>query len=117
MRIFESIIRTSRGASSLTESLGLEPSDLAVIETDGTIEQADSIKVAYDGAPATGFDIFRDALDEAAGHPAIRARQLGHRRAERRLPPVPGRRQLRRRALRAPLPDRERLRQSLGLLR
>src|SRR6202035_5094990 len=77
VRMFESIIRTSRGASSLTESLGLEASDVAVIETDGAIEQADSIKVAYDGAPATGFDIFSNALSEAAGHPAIQARQLG----------------------------------------
>ena len=77
VRMFESIIRTSRGAASLTESLGLEASDVAVIETDGTIEQADSIKVAYDGAPATGFDIFSNELSAAAGHPAIRARQLG----------------------------------------
>ena len=77
VRMFGSIIRTSRGASSLTESLGLEASDVVVIETDGTIEQADSIKVAYDGAPATGFDIFGNELSEAAGHPAIRARQLG----------------------------------------
>jgi uncharacterized protein len=77
VRMFESIIRTSRGATSLTESLGVEASDVAVIETDGTIEQADSIKVAYDGAPATGFDIFSNTLAEAAGHPAIRARPLG----------------------------------------
>lgn len=77
VRMFESIIRTSRGASSLTESLGVEASDVAVIETDGTIEQADSIKVAYDGAPATGFDVFANELTEAARHPAIRARQLG----------------------------------------
>jgi uncharacterized protein len=77
VRMFESIIRTFRGASSLIESLGLEASDVAVIETDGTIEQADSIKVAYDRAPATGFDIFANAFSEAAGHPAIQARQLG----------------------------------------
>jgi len=77
VRIFESIIRTSRGAASLTEALGLEASDLAVIETDGTIEQADSIKVAYDGAPATGLDIFSHELSAAAAHPGIRARQLG----------------------------------------
>jgi len=77
VRIFESIIRTARGGTSLTESLGLEASDVVVIETDGTIEQADSIKVAYDGAPATGYDIFRHELSEAAAHPAIRARQLG----------------------------------------
>ena len=77
VRMFESIIATSYGGVSGTESLGLAPSDVAVIETDGTIEQADSIKVAYDGAPATGLDIFRHPLDAAAAHPAIRARQRG----------------------------------------
>jgi uncharacterized protein len=77
VRIFESIRRTSLGGSSLTEALGVEAADIAVIETDGTIEQADSIKVAYDGAPATGLDIFRHALDVAAAHPAIAARQQG----------------------------------------
>jgi uncharacterized protein len=77
IRMFESIIKTSRGGLSETESLGLAPSDVAVIETDGTIEQADSIKVAYDGAPSTGLDIFRSPLDAAAAHPAIWARQQG----------------------------------------
>lgn len=77
IRMFESIIETSRGGVSGTESLGLAPSDVAVIETDGAIEQADSIKVAYDGAPATGLDVFRHPLDAAAAHPAIRARQQG----------------------------------------
>jgi uncharacterized protein len=77
VRIFESIIATTLGGTSGTESLGLAPSDVAVIETDGTIEQADSIKVAYDGAPATGLDIFRHPFDAAAAHPAIRARQQG----------------------------------------
>jgi uncharacterized protein len=77
IRMFESIIATSHGGVSATESLGLAPSDVAVIETDGTIEQADSIKVAYDGAPATGLDIFLHPLDAAAAHPAIKARQRG----------------------------------------
>ena len=77
VRIFESIIATTLGGTSGTESLGLAPSDVAVIETDGTIEQADSIKVAYDGAPVTGLDVFRHPLDAAAAHPGIRARQQG----------------------------------------
>jgi uncharacterized protein len=77
IRIFESIIATSHGGVSATESLGLAPSDVVVIETDGMIEQADSIKVAYDGAPATGLDIFGYSLDDAAVHPGIRARQRG----------------------------------------
>ena len=77
VRMFQSIIETTLGGPSGTESLGLAPSDVVVIETDGTIEQADSIKVAYDGAPATGLDVFSHPLDAAAAHPAIRARQQG----------------------------------------
>jgi uncharacterized protein len=77
VRMFESIIRTLRGGTSLTEALGLQASDLVVVETDGTIEQADSIKVAYDGAPATDLDVFNYTLDAAAAHPGIKARQRG----------------------------------------
>ena len=115
--MFESIIATSYGGVSATESLGLAPSDVAVIETDGTIEQADSIKVAYDGAPATGLDIFRHPLDAAAAHPAITGAAARHRRPVRHLPPVPRRHELRRRPLRAPLPDRQRVREPVRLLR
>ncbi|MBX6381772.1 MAG: FxsB family radical SAM/SPASM domain protein [Microbispora sp.] len=77
VRMFESILRTSRGGTSLTESLGLEPADLVVIETDGTYEQADSLKVAYDGAPATGLDVFHHDLDTVARHTGVLARQQG----------------------------------------
>ncbi|MDH6141280.1 uncharacterized protein P3T35_003297 [Kitasatospora sp. GP30] len=77
VRTFDSIVRTLGGRSSLTESLGLDPADLVVIETDGTFEQADSLKTAYDGAPATGFDIFANSLDEVARHPGMMARQSG----------------------------------------
>jgi uncharacterized protein len=77
IRLFDSIIGMARGCGSLTEALGTAPSDLMVIETDGAYEQADSLKVAYEGAPATGFDVFRHSLDEAAGHPGVTARQQG----------------------------------------
>ncbi|WP_033817857.1 FxsB family cyclophane-forming radical SAM/SPASM peptide maturase [Kitasatospora sp. MBT63] len=77
VRIFESVHRTLRGRTSLTESLGLDPADLVVIETDGELEQADSLKTAYDGAPATGFDIFAHSLDEVARHPGMMERQSG----------------------------------------
>lgn len=77
VRVFDSVLRTLRGGSSLTESLGLAPADLAVIETDGTFEQADSLKTAHDGAPATGLDVFTHSLDEVAAHPGIVARQQG----------------------------------------
>ncbi|MFG1821330.1 FxsB family cyclophane-forming radical SAM/SPASM peptide maturase [Microbispora bryophytorum] len=77
VRMFDSIILTASGGDSQTESLGLRPSDLVVIETDGSYEQADSLKTAYDGAPATGLDVFRHSLSEAALHPGFAARQGG----------------------------------------
>jgi uncharacterized protein len=77
VRTFDSIISTAGGGESLTEALGLGPSDLVVVETDGSYEQADSLKTAFDGAPATGFDVFTQALDVVGQHPGILARQQG----------------------------------------
>lgn len=77
IRTFESILSTLAGGNSSTEALGLSPARLVVIETDGSYEQADSLKVAFDGAPATGMDVFSHSLDHVAGHPAITARQQG----------------------------------------
>jgi uncharacterized protein len=77
IRMFESVISTLSGGDSLTEALGLAPSALVVIETDGTYEQVDSLKAAFDGAPATGLNVFTDSLDVVAEHPGIRARQQG----------------------------------------
>ena len=77
IRTFESILSTLTGGGNLTEALGLAPSSLAVIETDGAYEQVDSLKVAFDGAPATGLNVFEHALDLVEEHPGIVARQLG----------------------------------------
>jgi uncharacterized protein len=77
VRLFDSIIRTTHGADTLTEALGLAPSNLVVIETDGAYEQVDSLKASYEGAPGTGFDVFSHGLDVVAAHPGITARQLG----------------------------------------
>ncbi|MBT2389462.1 FxsB family radical SAM/SPASM domain protein [Streptomyces sp. ISL-1] len=77
VRLFESVLSTLGGGPSLTESLGLAPTDLVVVETDGTLEQVDSLKSAYEGAAATGFDVFTNPFDDVAAHPGVRARQLG----------------------------------------
>ncbi|WP_157518384.1 FxsB family cyclophane-forming radical SAM/SPASM peptide maturase [Herbidospora mongoliensis] len=77
VRLFDSVIRTLNGQSSLTEAIGLDPSSLMVIETDGSYEQVDSMKVTFEGAPATGQDVFQHSVDEAASHPGILARQSG----------------------------------------
>jgi uncharacterized protein len=77
IRTFDSIVSTLRGDESFTEALGLEPIGLAVIETDGSYEQVDSLKAAFDGAPETGTNVFEHALDVVAQHPGILARQQG----------------------------------------
>ncbi|CAM5386240.1 hypothetical protein SAVIM338S_01776 [Streptomyces avidinii] len=77
VRIFDSLFSTLSGGPSLTESLGLAPTDLVVVETDGNLEQVDSLKSAFEGAAATGFNVFDHAFDLVAAHPGVRARQLG----------------------------------------
>ncbi|MFJ1868638.1 radical SAM/SPASM protein FxsBH, inactivated beta-hydroxylase extension form [Streptomyces sp. NPDC088097] len=77
VRLFESLLSTLGGGPSLTEALGLAPTDLVVVETDGQLEQVDSLKSAYEGAAATGFNVFDHTLDQVAAHPGVRARQLG----------------------------------------
>ncbi|MFC6082730.1 FxsB family cyclophane-forming radical SAM/SPASM peptide maturase [Sphaerisporangium aureirubrum] len=74
IRLFDSIASVAMGTGSKTESLGLKPSDLVVIEADGTYEQADSLKIAYDGAPAMGMNVFDQSLNEAARYPGVGGR-------------------------------------------
>ncbi|WP_105975134.1 FxsB family cyclophane-forming radical SAM/SPASM peptide maturase [Streptomyces geranii] len=77
IRLFEEIAVLLLGGTASSESVGLAPVDLVVVETDGTIEQADSLKVTYPGAPATGLDVFTHTFADAARHEAFRARQRG----------------------------------------
>ena len=77
IRTFDSILSTLRGGESFSEALGLGPTGLVVIETDGSYEQVDSLKAAFDGAPETGTNVFDHAVDVVAQHPGILARQQG----------------------------------------
>ncbi|MFJ9709212.1 FxsB family cyclophane-forming radical SAM/SPASM peptide maturase [Streptomyces sp. NPDC101234] len=77
VRLFEECLALLLGLPAATESLGLAPFDALVVETDGSIEQVDSLKSAYEGAARTGLDVFRHAFDEALRHPGVAARQAG----------------------------------------
>jgi uncharacterized protein len=79
VRLFEEIVHLILGGTSGTETVGLAPSRLVVIETDGAIEQADALKAAYPGAPETGLHVDQDRLDSALLLPGVAARQLGER--------------------------------------
>jgi uncharacterized protein len=77
IRLFDSLREAWEGHGSGSEAAGLDPVDLLVLDTDGAWEQADSLKTAYDGAPATGLEVFSHSVDEAAAHPGLAARRAG----------------------------------------
>jgi uncharacterized protein len=79
IRLFDEIIGLLLGAQAQAEMVGLAASRLVVIETDGAIEQGDTLKVTYHGAPRTGLHVTSDGFDQALLLPGVVARQLGER--------------------------------------
>ena len=77
IRLFDSLRATGAGGRSTSEWVGLAPADLAVVETDGSWEQVDSLKTAYDGAAGTGLDVFAHPVDAVAALPDVARRQRG----------------------------------------
>lgn len=77
VRLFSEIIRLLWGRHSRSETLGLSPVAVVVVETNGAIEQVDTLKSAYEGATGTLLHVLRDSFDTALLLPAIAARQIG----------------------------------------
>lgn len=77
IRFFDELLQLVLGGGSRTETLGLGPAAVVVIDTDGSIEQVDTLRVAYDGAASAGLTVAHADLDAALVHPGIVARQLG----------------------------------------
>ena len=77
IKYFNSLLDAWEGRPSGSEAVGLDPIDLLVIETDGSWEQADSLKTAFENAPNTGLNIFSHSVDDAAAHPDVASRRAG----------------------------------------
>lgn len=77
VRLFRNVIRLALSQPGNSEAVGLDPMTFLVIETDGSIEQVDTLKVAYPGAPETGLHVMTNDLDDAFEHPGVVARQIG----------------------------------------
>jgi len=77
IRLFESIIRLIFGKESYVESIGLDPIQYVIIETNGDIELLDALKSSYDGATVIGYNVFENDLDIVAKHKAINYRRIG----------------------------------------
>ncbi|QGZ51550.1 MULTISPECIES: FxsB family cyclophane-forming radical SAM/SPASM peptide maturase [Streptomyces] len=77
VRLLDDLMALLLGAAPQTEALGLSPVRYAVVETDGSLAQDDTLRTAYDGAARTGLDVWRHSFDELLRHPGIAARQWG----------------------------------------
>jgi uncharacterized protein len=79
VRMFGEIIQLLLGRHPTSEAVGLSPVAVAVVETDGSIEQVDALKSAYEGAAGTGLHTARDTFDTVLTLPSVAARQIGER--------------------------------------
>jgi uncharacterized protein len=77
IRLFEDVLALILGGSGRSEQVGLSPVAVVVVDTDGAIEQVDSLKSTYSGACATGLNVLTDPFDGALHHPGVAARQIG----------------------------------------
>lgn len=77
VRLFTEIINLMLGGESRTETVGLSPVALITVNTDGSLEQVDSLRSAYQGAATTGMNVSTNSFDDALVHPSVVARQLG----------------------------------------
>jgi uncharacterized protein len=77
IRLFSEMIQLALGNPGAVEGLGLAPSTLIVVDTDGSIKQLDSLSSTYPGAADTGRHVSTDAFDAVLDHPTTVARQIG----------------------------------------
>ncbi len=77
IRLFEDLISLTLGGRSRSEQVGLSPVAVVVVETDGAVEQVDSLKSAYPGACSTGLNVLTDPFTAALAVPGVVARQIG----------------------------------------
>jgi uncharacterized protein len=62
VRLFEELLVALLGGVSRSEAIGLSAPASVVVETDGTLEQTDALKITYPGAAATGLSVHRNAF-------------------------------------------------------
>ncbi len=77
IRLFSEMIQLALGNPGAVEGLGLAPSTLIVVDTDGSIKQLDSLSSTYPGSADTGRHVSTDAFDTVLDHPTTVARQIG----------------------------------------
>jgi uncharacterized protein len=77
VRLFDDVIRLYLGHSARGEQVGLSPAAFVVIDTDGALQQVDTLKSVRPGAAATGLHVDTDTMADVLAHPGVQARQHG----------------------------------------
>jgi uncharacterized protein len=77
VRLFRELIQLVFGQPGMVDGLGIAPSTIVVVDTDGSIKQLDSLSSAYPGAADTGLHVSSNSFDDALDHPTTVARQMG----------------------------------------
>lgn len=77
VRMLEDIVALSYGVRSSVETIGLSPSASIVIESDGTIEDVDTLRSVEEGASWLGADVYRHSFDAVRRHPKLAHRRPG----------------------------------------
>ncbi|MEV4515771.1 FxsB family cyclophane-forming radical SAM/SPASM peptide maturase [Dactylosporangium sp. NPDC049525] len=77
VRLFQEVIHLHLGGQSVSEQVGLSPVAFVVVDTDGALQQVDTLKSVRPGGPATGMHVDTHTMDDVLAHPDIQARQLG----------------------------------------
>ncbi|MFF3456965.1 FxsB family cyclophane-forming radical SAM/SPASM peptide maturase [Streptomyces sp. NPDC002730] len=77
VRLFGEVTQSVLGGTPAVEGLGLRPSTVVVVDTDGSIKQLDSLSATYPGAADLGLNVSADSFDTALSHPLTGLRQGG----------------------------------------
>lgn len=64
IRLFIEAIRMMFGATSQVDTLGGLQQDYLIVDTDGSIQGNDCLKICYEGAPETGLNILEHGFDD-----------------------------------------------------
>lgn len=73
VRIFWGLLRMLMGGSGETDSFGNPPTHYVVVESDGSIEPLDALKVCEEGLTQVGLNVLRDSFDDLGrGKPLLR---------------------------------------------
>jgi uncharacterized protein len=77
LRLFQQILFLILGAKRHLDSLGGDAVNLAVIETDGSLEPLDALRSCGDGFTRLGLDVLRDPVSALERHPLMRSAMAG----------------------------------------